>query len=243
MDKFVKIIITVIIFIAIILGIILVSNKSKQTDTINNSNKEPINDISKDNNDNKKANEITFGKYYNDTNELEDIEWIILEENEESMLLITKYAINSVPYNNSLKETTWDNSDIRTWLNEEFYNMAFTDAEKNAIISTNNKAQINPNHKDTPIGKDTKDNVFLLSYDEIVYYFPNKENRLLTPTNYAIMQGCYTNSDGNVAWWTRSVGISETSPEYLASAGDFGNREHQVNENIIGTRPAVWIKK
>lgn len=46
-----------------------------------------------------------------------------------------------------------------------------------------------------------------------------------------------------MAWWLRSPGISATSPAYLASNGDVGNRAHEMTETIIGVRPAIRVKK
>lgn len=232
MSKSIKIILIIIIIIALIGGIIMFM-------FFNNRNKKS--------NDNLKITQnkdnLTFGRYYkNNVEDLEPIEWIQLDEQDGKKLLITKYAVDSVPYNNTLEAVSWDRSDIRKWLNNDFYNTAFNDDEKNKIVLTQNTALLNPNHQDnTDIGSDTEDNVFLLSYQEVSKYFSNENDRLLKPTQYAISKGCYTNTSGNVAWWTRSAGLTETSPEYLASAGDFGIRQHQVNETIIGTRPAIWI--
>lgn len=190
-------------------------------------------------------NELNFGKYYTNNNkDLEPIEWIQLDEKNGQKLLITKYAIDSVPFNNKKEAVSWDKSDIRKWLNDDFYNTAFSDEEKEKIALTKNTAEKNPNHPDnTVIGSNTEDNVFLLSYQEVSKYFPNENDRILKPTKYAEEKGCYTNGNGDVAWWTRSAGLTETSPEYLASSGDFGTREHQVDEKIIGTRPAIWVNE
>lgn len=226
MSKSIKIILIIVILIG---GIIIFINR-KNNDHLKITQNE---------------NNLTFGKYYkNNEKELDPIEWVQLDEKDGKKLLVSKYAIDSRPFNNELRNITWDNSDIRKWLNNDFYNIAFSDIEKSKIVLTKNIALVNPNHPDnTNIGNDTEDKVFLLSYQEVVKYFPKENDRLLKPTKYVINKGCYTNNFGNAAWWTRSPGLSETSPEYLASAGDFGNRQHQVNETIIGTRPAIWVKE
>lgn len=235
MGKVIKNILIITIVVLIIGGIIMFifNNKNKKDD---------YNDMTSEKFQNEET--LFFGKYYNNGEDLEPIEWTVLDKTDGKKLIVTKYAIDSVPYNNNLESTTWDKSDIRKWLNSEFYNLAFDEEEKRKIVLTKIYAQENPNHpNNTNIGNDTEDNVFLLSYQEVTKYFQNENDRLLKSTKYAVSKGCYTNASGNVAWWTRSAGLTETSPEYLASAGDFGVRNHEVNEKIIGTRPAMWIKE
>ena len=70
-----------------------------------------------------------------DTNEeieKDKIEWIVLEKDEENhrVLLLSKYLLDSYCYNESAENVSWENCDIRKWLNEDFYNAAFDEKEK-----------------------------------------------------------------------------------------------------------------
>ena len=49
-------------------------------------------------------------------------------------LLISRYAIDCQPYNTEYKNVTWETCSLRKWLNEAFYNKAFTSEEKAKII-------------------------------------------------------------------------------------------------------------
>lgn len=216
MNKFVKIILVIIL---ILILIILISNTNKNKSTKKKEVKMNDNKIKINN------NEIEFGKYYNNDNKLEPIIWTVLDEKDGNKLLITKYIIDSIPYDKN-NNAVWDSSDIRKWLNNGFYNTAFNSEEKGSIVLEENE----------------EDKVFLLTHQEVSKYFKNEDERLAKPTNYAVKNGCYANENGDAAWWTRSPGLTETSPEYLASNGDFGTREHQASETIIGTRPAIWVK-
>lgn len=80
------------------------------------------------------------------------------------------------------------------------------------------------------------------SGDEGQKYLTNDELRTAVPTCQALSQGAYTNGAGQCAWWLRSPGMTETSPAYYASGGSIGSRAHEVNETIIGVRPAMWVK-
>ncbi|MDO5563877.1 MAG: DUF6273 domain-containing protein [Eubacteriales bacterium] len=77
-------------------------------------------------------------------------------------------------YSNDEKriDLTWRNCTLRKWLNNEFYNKAFSNDEKNRIIETIHKNESNRG----AIHPDTNDKVFLLSEKEIKKYFENENN-------------------------------------------------------------------
>lgn len=89
---------------------------------------------------------VYFGKY-NGT----PIAWQILDTLEHKVLLITKEPIDEMAYNTEYKSIDWENSSIRKWLNEEFYN-TFDENEKSKILKKDN------------------DSVFLLSKEDIKEY-------------------------------------------------------------------------
>ena len=185
---------------------------------------------------------VRFGKYYKDNNtkKLSSIEWLVLDEKDGKTLLITKNVIDAVPFHNKREAVTWNNCNLRTWLNDKFFNTAFSKKEKKAIILSDISAIKNPRF-DTPVGEPTKDKVFLLSYEECLEYMPTDQDRKCFPTDYAVNNGCYQNKDGHAAWWLRSNGMSETEPEHLATWGNFSLRHHHVEDPIIGVRPSIWV--
>ena len=78
---------------------------------------------------------VTFGRYEQDNNSsngTEGIEWTVLDVQGEKALLLSKYGLNCKTYYKSQSPVTWETSDLRAWLNGEFYNKAFTAAEKYA---------------------------------------------------------------------------------------------------------------
>jgi len=91
---------------------------------------------------------IYFGKYKN-----EPIAWQILDTKEHKVLLITKEPIEQMEYNKEYKAIDWENSSLRKWLNEDFY-QGFDEKEKARLL------------KNT----DQTDNVFLLSNENIKSY-------------------------------------------------------------------------
>lgn len=78
---------------------------------------------------------VTLGRYEQDgstKNGPEPIQWIILKSEGSRKMLMSLYALDAMPFNNSSSRTTWAESPIRDWLNDVFYAQAFSDAEKSA---------------------------------------------------------------------------------------------------------------
>ena len=185
---------------------------------------------------------VLYGSCPQTGDDPEPIEWLVLEEQDDRMLLLSRYALASLPWHDDREAVTWDVSDIRAVLNGTFMEAAFTEAEREAILAVELDNGDDMGYG-TPVGENTTDKVFLLSASEGLRYLPEIADRTVPPTDYAQKQGAYTNSEGNCAWWLRSPGMTPTSPAYFASAGDVGNRAHEVDETIIGVRPAIWVKK
>ena len=116
---------------------------------------------------------ITFGSYDqdgNDQNGKEPIEWEVLDVDQDGALLISRYVLDCVPYNNEYKNVTWETCSLRKWMNEKFYNEAFSEKEKKAIRPS---LVINESNQlwATTGGNNTNDNIFCLSVSEILRYY------------------------------------------------------------------------
>ena len=184
---------------------------------------------------------ITFGSYPQKSDVKEPIEWLVLQEKDGQMLLLSRYCLASLPWHNQKTAVTWDVCDLRSWLNGEFIQSAFSEQEQSAIVVTklDNRDQLG---NGTPVGADTEDRVFLLSSIDALALLYGEGYRV-KPTPYAVSQGVYVNPIGDCAWWLRSPGKIPTSPSYFNSHGDIGTRNHEVQETIIGVRPALWVNK
>lgn len=101
-----------------------------------------------------KGKTVQFGRYYEDKagKKLTPIEWTVLDEKDGRTLLITTKVIDAQPFHNKRIAVTWDNCDLRTWLNGKFFATAFTKEEQAAIATTEVSAFKNPRF-DTPVGK------------------------------------------------------------------------------------------
>ena len=101
---------------------------------------------------------ISFGKYL----------WRVLQTNGNSALILTETTIGKAPFHDMAGATTWEHCNLRKYLNAEFLD-TFTSAEKSRIMKTKLSDRNNPWY-DVSCGNPTFDNVFLLSYDEVVLY-------------------------------------------------------------------------
>ena len=220
-----------------------IKQREVRTDAVtsDNSEAEPPTAPEKESETEEITGTVFFGSFPQNTESPEPIEWLVLGSDGDKVLLLTKKSIESLPWHNTHEGITWDGSDIRAWLNGEFLQTAFTKEEQEGILLTDLDNGDDLKYG-TAVGKNTQDKVFLLSGAEIEKYFPSVDERTVKPTPCAISHGAYTNGSGDCAWWLRSPGMTETSPAYIASAGDFGNRAHEMDETIIGVRPAIWVK-
>ena len=83
------------------------------------------------------------------------IEWIVLKKEGIFSLVITKTNLGGSRRFHSSNNSNWEHSDMRKFLNEEFFNNAFSSDEKKKIVNT---VISSPNN--------TKDDVFLLDKSE-----------------------------------------------------------------------------
>ena len=187
---------------------------------------------------------VFFGAYEQDNNTAngkENIEWLVLEVKDGKALVTSKYALDCKPYNTSYTDVTWENCTLRRWLNNDFINAAFSAEEKSMIPTVTVSADNNPDYSTNP-GNATQDQVFLLSVTEANKYFNSDSARQCEPTDFAVANGAYVNSNnGNCWWWLRSPGDDQSYAADVTYDGDVYERGSSVNYDISAVRPALWI--
>lgn len=187
---------------------------------------------------------IILGSYEQDnniSNGKEEIEWLILDVQDGKALVISKYALDSKPFNDELKEVTWETCTLRTWLNNDFLNTAFDDNEQKRIQVVTVVAE--DNHPcSTDAGNDTQDKIFLLSCSEAKDMFESTDDRVCYATEYAISNGLWADDDNSCSWDLRTPGetqVENCGVNYSGIVGEYGS---DVNDDDNGIRPAMWIE-
>ncbi|MBQ4562759.1 MAG: TIR domain-containing protein [Clostridia bacterium] len=185
---------------------------------------------------------IKFGSYTQDNSDHKrTIEWLVLDVKGEKALVISKYALDCKPYNTEDTSVTWETCTLRKWLNNDFINSAFSADEKAMIPTVTVSAGKNPEYSTDP-GNATQDQVFLLSITEANKYFGSNSARQCEPTDYAVANGAYVNSDnGNCWWWLRSPGSDQDDAAYVYGNGVVYELGDDVDNDYGAVRPALWI--
>ncbi|MCL1982072.1 MAG: WG repeat-containing protein [Clostridiales bacterium] len=154
--------------------------------------------------------------------------WRVLDVRDDMALIITENIIESRPYVNGYRSTTWGTSDLRVYLNGKFFEK-FTYEEQEKIIEIQLE---NPENSQFSVhgGSSTLDKIFLLSLEEADRYFASDNDRM---ANYYYDSGC--------DWWLRSPGQYDAAAAVVCDDGQIGFGGVEASSDYIGVRPALWL--
>ncbi|WP_406039548.1 DUF6273 domain-containing protein [Succinimonas sp.] len=191
----------------------------------------------------KKGEYFKFGSYpQNNGSAREPIEWLVLEVNDQEALLVSRYGLDCQPYNRKYTDITWEQCDLRRWLNSEFLKAAFSEEEQQRIKLSE---VVNDDNRQygTCGGNNTQDRVFCLSLAEAERYFKNDRERQCRPTALAKVHGAYSSDDGYCWWWLRSPGSDQSYASDVGTDGaliPFGNLVHSVRHAVRPALRLIW---
>lgn len=164
---------------------------------------------------------IHFGNYNSND------EWIVLERRDNKILVISKDIVEYMPFNDDPVDIRWKKCSLRSWLNYDYYDNAFTDEEKALIVdpllASDDNREVDDDDEDV-----VEDKIFLLSIDEVNKYFKNDAERI---AEYNGSEKC---------WWLRTRGCYGNSAAgviYDGSVDEDGTYVHLEQ----GVRPVMWI--
>lgn len=198
---------------------------------------------------------IKFGRYEQDNNfenGKDEIEWYVYKVEGDRALVISKYALDCKPYHksNNLRNSdliTWANCSLREWLNNDFYDIAFTEKEKAMIPQVTHSKKTEPKFSDSIfLEYTTEDYIFLWSLEDerLIPILESEKPRQCAATPFARMKGVQIDDSGYTQWWLRDVQYEyHTSLDPLASCITSSGIEWRckVEQNQIAVRPALWI--
>lgn len=186
---------------------------------------------------------VTYGNYEQDgfySNGEETIEWIVIARDRDNhALLLSRYCLDALPYNEDGGNVTWEDSSIRAWLNGEFLESAFG-GDPNGFICTA-ECKTKDGRSGTDGGENTTDRIFLLAVDEVTQYFPKESSRRAPVTEYAKEQGAEYDKNGNGWWWLRTPGKTQDMAAGVHTAGGVNYDGRDVNRTDLCIRPALWL--
>jgi hypothetical protein len=165
---------------------------------------------------------IRFGKYT----------WRVLKvavnKGRKEALLLAEDAVEKRPFNRNRRDgNDWKTSDIREWLNDDFYRGAFSEGERGAILTAYYR------YGGRYAGSERTDSskIFLLSANEAINrdFFDGQDDRV-------------TRWDGQRwKWWLRSPGDFDDNAALVGDNGEvyISGPLYVISERVI--RPALIL--
>lgn len=182
---------------------------------------------------------ITLGTYEQNgllSDGPEELEWLVLDEKDGKLLLLSRYALTCLPFNESGENCTWETSSVRAWLNGEFLETAFSPDLAGTICTT--KIENERYSKGADCGNDTEDKIFLLSEYEADHYFARDSQRRAQASG---MCEADTNENGNCWWMLRTMGNSSKNVMGVHEAGGLNYSGRSIDEPRA-IRPVMWVE-
>lgn len=160
-------------------------------------------------------NVVKFGKYDMEIGYTGDIEWLVVDKNDSSYLLVSRYIIDCKNFNDTDIEVLWNNSSLNKWLNNYFLNSAF---------SSDEIAYMRPVNEFNLLGKEK---VGLLNIATCQKYFGHED---VNKRNYKLSAEATTFAKSN---WEEVV--ENKNSEYYNCGSFF------LTDNGTTDRKAAWV--
>lgn len=170
-----------------------------------------------------------------------ELEWRVLERDDDKLFLLCRDIIDCRQFGSA---GYWNQSELRTWLNEEFINSAFSAQEQQRISLTKVTFTSTRYNSDTHSQEITtlqsEDKIYLLSDNEIHRY--DLEQEQSDYTEYGAVQYVSHNTadqhSDEDCWWLRDRKTSGVEVKYCDDyfATTAFHREYH------GVRPVMWIE-
>lgn len=197
---------------------------------------------------------MKFGTYQG-----EEIEWRVIDADDESgkALLLSEYGLDAKPYHEDFSlDIKWEDCTLRQWLNQDFYEEAFTEEEQEKILLSESKGfpKYNtrvPGNDYGRLERETQDYVFLLSYTEVYQYINDTYGeesdpaRLCYPTEYTREHTNVKLYNDACGWWLCAGGRGYEGERHCPCAVSVHGAivmQEKVNSDNYAVRPAIWIK-
>ena len=207
---------------------------------------------------------VTLGTYEQDGNEdngKEPIEWLVLTQEDDKMLVVSKNCLDYLRYPDDWESNIcWETSSLRDYLNGDFINNTFSKEDQQSILQTKNQNKASDDYYSTVDGNTTEDKVFLLSIDEVQKYLPastsSESSKIAYGTDYLynkLKNHPTVNEYGKPVEWALRADVDTSRNkdigrprEVVAKDSIFINITTGAMRDPDGplsvVRPAMWIK-
>ena len=204
---------------------------------------------------------------------VEVIKWRIITESDDNVLILCDNIIATHNYYENIIDRTingetiyannYKESDIRAWLNDEFYSTAFNDLQRelikvtnvnNSVISTMPNGVTWNNGSNEYACSNSNDKIFLLSEQEVtmsIYGFKGENvyspesNRCRLTSDYSRATGAFMSKSsdyyGNGKWWLRSPCYYTNDSSRIVYVSGIACNSENVADKYTGVVPALRL--
>lgn len=146
--------------------------------------------------------------------------WVVLEIKDQQVFLFKKTGLKALSFHNISEDITWGSSQLRKYLNDEYFKKELSPQEQKNIMLSAVKNNDNTVYG-TDGGIDTKDNIFILSIEEVQKY-----SKVLP--------------DLNIDAWLRTPGSTQNSASFYSADGKIMDYGYDVSSSQITVHPVMW---
>lgn len=153
---------------------------------------------------------VTLGTFEQDgdtSNGKEAMTWTVYEVSDGKALLISDVCIYLLPYNENGDDNSWTNSTVRAWLNNEFYDTAFSEEEKECVCETEigtYRLSVNENSKFREIDGEEEKTIDRVFVPHIFEYWSLTCEPEVSDFAKEIFKGNYGSDDYQTMFWIRN---------------------------------------
>lgn len=183
---------------------------------------------------------------------IESLKWRILSESDGNVLLLCESIIENSRYDDT--DNNYKDSEIRDWLNNNFYSKAFDELERALIqtVTVDNSINSTGHSVNNNVCENTEDKIFLLSYEEVMnskYGFSDDISRMKLASDYSRAKGVWISKSvicdqyGNGLWMLRTP--NNTYKHFIRECnfnGEITDGGTNINSAFLGVVPALKIK-
>ena len=178
--------------------------------------------------DGKEDEIIKFGSYQG-----EQLEFKVLQTINNYSLMVCTKIVKIMQYGDELG-TRWENSKVRTWLNGEFFEKAFSDEEKTKIVTRVTAPKFEIGYKPKNM---LEDKVFLMGKADTLNLITTASERIRPYMDY--IYDTLMIRDANGSWLIDDFSAPKRAPA-IGSAGYIVDRK---STDYLGVVPVIIIKR
>lgn len=184
----------------------------------------------------------------------EPISWDVLDQEDGKLLITSSIIVDSQSFYHKMNVEEFEHnggtgfannyelSDIRLWLNNEFFAHAFNEYKDDvvAIKTVDNSLASTLDSVNQYVCNDTEDRIFLPSRYEANEYLSSSELEA-RGSDYAKCQGLYTALENDSVFWGLRTPYPNQSYKVRYVTNDGATSYDSIYKTSMGVRPTLWI--